>query len=313
MAAKPQGTKPKVSVVLATSRADSSPFLEAAVESVLHQDYSLFELLIVDDGSPSSHAISRLVQTDPRINSIRVSGIGVARARNIGANHTEGSLIAFLDDDDLWESDRLTRHLAVMDSNPNAVISYCRMKTIDETGREIAPGDQTPVRDIHDVYRRTTGILMPNMVIRRSAFIQVGGFDPAFEIAEDLDLLLRLAKVGNVAFVDGRPLVSYRSHADNTTLRHRDVAVSVKAVLQLHKWAALQRNDRVLAADLASSIRANGRYAAWGTSRAVRGLVRNGHIGSAISEIAWAARFAPGAPVSWLARRIGPGRRAKTQ
>lgn len=295
---------PAISVILATNRAGSAPFLDMAIASVLAQRGVALELVIVDDGSPDPDAVGLHVPDDPRVRATRVDSRGVARARNMGAGLARGTLLAFIDDDDCWDPDRLGRHQAVMASEPEAVVSYCRMRTVDDSGLELAPGDQTAVRDIHDVYRRATGILMPNMVIRRDAFTDVGGFDPAFQIAEDLDLLLRLARLGRVVFVEGRVLVDYRAHENNTTRRHREVAESVRTVLRLHRAAALQRGDADLAADLAHSLTANGRYAAWSAARAARRMIRSGQVGSAAGELLWAASFAPGAPGSWLSRRL---------
>ncbi|TAM69476.1 MAG: glycosyltransferase family 2 protein [Microbacteriaceae bacterium] len=293
-----------VSVVLATNRAGRTPFLDAAVASVLAQRHSRLELFIVDDGSPDPDAIGRLVSSDPRIRSTRVDGIGVAGARNVGVSLTGGSVLAFIDDDDVWDPERLARHLVVMEADPEIAVSYCRMRTIDSSGNELAPADQTPIHGIHDVYRRTTGILMGNTVLRRDALISAGGFNPVFQIAEDLDLLLRLAGSGRVAFVDGPALVDYRAHENSTTQDHRKVAESVRTVLRLHRWAVLQRGRPDLAADLAHSLAANERYAAWSAARAARRSARSGHLIAAARELVWAIRFAPGVPLNWASHRF---------
>ena len=293
-----------VSVILATNRAGTAPFLRTALDSVLQQTHVAWELLLMDDGSPDPEAARRLESLDPRIRTTRLAPSGVARARNAGVENAHGSLLAFLDDDDVWDRERLARHLALMRSEPEAVVSYCRMRTIDGSGRELAPGDQIAVRDIHDVYRGATGILMPNMLVRRDAFDEAGGFDPSLRVAEDLDLLLRMAMLGPVAFVDGPVLVDYRAHENNVTRGHRDVARSVRSVLERHRSSAVRRGDRALTADLTHRIRANGRYAAWSAGRAARGFLRDRRVGAAAGEVAWAVRFAPGAPVSWLSRRL---------
>ncbi|MHA7985487.1 glycosyltransferase family 2 protein [Rathayibacter sp. CAU 1779] len=295
---------PAVSVILATNRAGSAPYLSKAIATVLAQREASFELIIVDDGSPDETTAAGIALGDARVLHVRLNGVGVARARNIGVSLTRGPLLAFIDDDDAWDPERLSHHVAVMEADSEIAVSYCRMRSIDAADNEIAPGDQTPVHDIHDVYRHSTGILLGNMVIRRDAFVEVGGFDPVFRIAEDLDFLLRVARLGRVAFVDGPVLVDYRAHESNTTRQHRKTAEGVRAVVRLHRWAALQRGDADLAADLKRSLAANGRYAAWSATRAAKREMSSGHPLDAAAELFWALRFAPGAPISWLSRRL---------
>ncbi len=171
----------------------------------------------------------------------------MSTARNLGVSHTRGELLVFLDDDDRWHEKRIELQVAAIDDT--VVASYCGMRTVDEHGRELVAADQHQVRDVHEVLRRGTGIILPNLMTRRDAFVRVGGFHPAFRRAQDLDLVIRLALAGELRFVD-ETLVDYRRHADNNTRRYRELCRSIDHVVRLHAWAATERGRADLADDV---------------------------------------------------------------
>lgn len=298
---------PVVSVVIATNR--RGPFLQEALTSLRDQTYSRIEAVLVDDGSPDAAALETLVRPFPAVTLVRQVGAGVAVARNNGVMRTTGELIAFLDDDDRWHPERIRRQAEVMDRHPNAVLSYGALRTVDDAGRELVTPDQTQVRDIHDILRRRTGIIAPNIMVRRETFLRVGGFHPAFRRAQDLDLVLKAAHEGEFVFVPDA-IVDYRHHRHNNTRQHRQLCRSIDHVLRLHRWAAWEQGRRDLVRDLDESLAANGRFAMWSVAREARTLGNEGRYGAAVAEVAWALRFAPTAPASWLARRL-PGSRAR--
>jgi alpha-1,3-rhamnosyltransferase len=177
------------------------------------------------------------------------------------------------------------------------------MRTIDAHGVVLAEADQTAPRDSLDVARRRTGILLPNVIIRRDDFDAVGGFDPTLRLAEDLDLILKLSERGDFVFAPGT-LSDYRLHGANTTLRHRELTVSIRSIVRAHLARARNAGDTRLAAAHRQSLRANGRYAWWGAMRHARAEVRRGRLGPATSDVLWAMAFAPLAPVDAVVRRL---------
>lgn len=258
---------PVVSVVIATNR--RGPFLQEALTSLRDQTYSRIEAVLVDDGSPDAAALETLVRPFPAVTLVRQVGAGVAVARNNGVMRTTGELIAFLDDDDRWHPERIRRQAEVMDRHPNAVLSYGALRTVDDAGRELVTPDQTQVRDIHDILRRRTGIIAPNIMVRRETFLRVGGFHPAFRRAQDLDLVLKAAHEGEFVFVPDA-IVDYRHHRHNNTRQHRQLCRSIDHVLRLHRWAAWEQGGATWSA---TSKRASRRTAAsrCGASRGKRG------------------------------------------
>jgi glycosyltransferase involved in cell wall biosynthesis len=280
-----------VSVVLATNR--RSRFLAEAIASVAEQTMPDWEMIIVDDGSPDPAAISALVSHHPRVRIIRQHPAGVAAARNRGVEEATGELIAFLDDDDRWHPDRLAAHVDAHIRNDRAVASYCRLRTIDESGTQVlAEGDQSMVTSQSDIAARRTGILAPNLVVRRDVFREVDGYSTALRFAEDLDLVLKLAARGPIAFAE-RGLVDYRAHADNTTGRYRELADSIDKVLRQHRQSAVDAKDEGLVAAFDESIRKNDRFVWWSALRAARSALAERRPLSASGDIAWALSTAP--------------------
>lgn len=294
---------PLVSVVVATDRGGA--FLAEALASVAAQSYPSVETVLVDDGSTQPAALREITDRFPEVRVLRQDNAGVSVARNFGVSHTDGSLLVFLDDDDRWHPDRLARQVDALRATPTAVLSYCGMRTIDAAGQELVPADQHQVRDVHDVLRRRTGIILPNVMVRRETFLRVGGFHPSFRRAQDLDLVLKVALEGDFVFVDDT-LVDYRFHGGNNTRRHRELCRSIDQVVRLHMWNAREKGRSDLLPDYQASLAANDRFAAWSAARESRRLADEREYLAAAREISWALRFAPGAPVSWLKQRIRP-------
>ena len=292
---------PLVSVVVATDR--GGPFLAEALASIGAQTYPHLEAVLVDDGASDPTALREITDRFPEVTVIRQDNAGVSVARNHGVSRTAGSLLVFLDDDDRWHPERIARQVTALQETPDAVLSYCGMRTIDDEGNELVAADQYQVRDVHEVLRRQTGIILPSVMVRRETFLRVGGFHPAFRRAQDLDLVLKVALEGPFVFVD-EALVDYRYHRDNNTRRHRELCRSIDHVVRLHLWNAQEKGREDLVADHRASLAANARFAAWSAVRASRQLAREGAYVAAAREIGWAVRFAPSAPVTALRRRL---------
>lgn len=290
-----------VSVVVATNR--GGRFLAEGLESVFGQTYRRFEVVLVDDGSPDPSTIREYGRQFPAVTIVRIPPSGVSAARNVGAAHTRGELLAFLDDDDRWHPGRLAAHIAALEERPQAVVSYCQMHTIDATGRRLVAADQRPARGPADVIRGHTGIMLPNLVIRRDAFTTIGGFDPDYRQGEDLDLVLKAVSLGSFAFVP-TPLVDYRHHGSNTTRSHRHLAASLRTILRRHRAEAFATGRSDLVAAYSARLRANDRFAAWSAARAARAHLHQRHWAAGLAEVVWAAGFAPLAPLSWLQTRL---------
>lgn len=124
-----------VSVVMPVYGAEQ--YVALAVQSVLDQTYSNFELLIIDDGSRDRSIEICQQFTDSRIRIIHQENRGLAGARNTGIRHAQGEYLAFLDADDLWLPEKLEKHVAHLQRSPQIGISYSRSAFIDENGNPL--------------------------------------------------------------------------------------------------------------------------------------------------------------------------------
>jgi glycosyltransferase involved in cell wall biosynthesis len=283
-------TEPLVSVVLPT-HLSHPPFIGEALASVVGQTWGNWELIVVDDGSPHPDALSARVSVDPRVRLVRSTRGGVARARNLGGAQARGSFVAFLDHDDVWYPEHLSKAVDTLADNPAAVAAFSSMEVV--RGGERGSDDFTGVApvDRHSVLtgRRPS---LNTMVIRRQPFTAVGGFDPRYDGTSDLDLIYKLVEKGFYAYVDA-VTVFYRVHDDNWSRDVRRMPVSGDEVRRDH----LQRARRFGDADAVSDLRAARRgarrhYAGVALGDAI-GAARARHVRPAVVLVSWAVRYSP--------------------
>ncbi len=111
--------KPKVSVIIPTY--NRGWVLREAIDSVLAQDYTDYELIVVDDGSTDN--TRKILDSYGRdIIVLQQPNQGVSAARNRGIAESRAQLVALLDSDDIWLPQKLTRQVAFFKSNPDALI-----------------------------------------------------------------------------------------------------------------------------------------------------------------------------------------------
>lgn len=117
---------------------NSEKFIEKSIKSVLNQDYNNWELLIIDDCSTdkSSKIISTYSNKYKRIKHFKnEQNKGVSKSRNFGIKNAKGDYIAFLDSDDIWYNDKLSKQINFMKNN-NYVFTFTAYEIIDENGKQ---------------------------------------------------------------------------------------------------------------------------------------------------------------------------------
>ncbi|MDP8935957.1 MAG: glycosyltransferase family 2 protein [Cyanobacteriota bacterium] len=187
--------KPQVSVIIPVYNGDR--YIVQAVESALSQTFTDLEIIVVDDGS--SDRTQQVLQ--PYLDRIRYiyqenQGVGVARNRACELAH--GKFLAFLDADDYFLPSKLEKQVACFDADPTLDMVQTGWLIVDETGREISaiqPWQQASKLDLESfiLYK----CVRPSaMILRRTWWEKLGGFDSHFPLAEDLDFALRLALKG---------------------------------------------------------------------------------------------------------------------
>jgi glycosyltransferase involved in cell wall biosynthesis len=186
-------------------------FLKATLESVFAQTFKDYEVICVDDGSTdrSSAVISEIssAHTQP-VRLLRQHRGGQSAARNMGARNSSGQYLAFLDQDDIWYPTKLERQVEVLETRQAAVLVHSDHDLIDETGRVLQRNVASAARNASDkgLVTRLLGPhawIFPSLLMaRKSAFIQIGGFDPELRFDEDADLCMRMHELGESVFLD---------------------------------------------------------------------------------------------------------------
>lgn len=184
---------PLISVIVPAYNAEKT--IQESVDSVLGQTFTDFELIVIDDGSTDGTLDILKDIPDPRLQVISQPNSGPPRARNHGVAVAQGDYFAFLDADDLWRPTKLADQLAALDAHPEAAIAYSWTDCIDETGAFVRRGGRFLSRGRIYPTLLLVDILENGSVplIRRQAFMDVGGFDESLPAGQDWDLYLRLA------------------------------------------------------------------------------------------------------------------------
>jgi hypothetical protein len=202
-----------VTVVIPTL--GESPYLREAVESALAERPA--EVVVVVNGGGEVDV--------PGARVLRRGERGRSAARNLGVEAARTPFVAFLDDDDAALPGRLERQRAALERAWWAPLAFGRVRVVDGDSRPRDDWNRLLNRrfdrlgrtvSYEDVLAVQAPIYTSATMVRRDAFLAVGGFDPVFEAYEDLDLYLRLARAGDLLPVDGGPVTTYRLHGANT-------------------------------------------------------------------------------------------------
>ncbi len=210
-------TLPSVSVVVPSY--NYANYLGTAIRSVLLQNHSALEVLVVDDGSTDGTAALVSTFDDVRVRYLYQKNAGLSAARNKGIQESRFSFIAFLDADDSWEPEFLTTVLQEFERlGPSYGAVGTAVKRIDCQGNPLPP----PRRIFLKTGELTTTSfclrnrpLSSSTVLRRQVFDDCEGFDPTLRSSEDRDMWIRLTARGHRFYFLDQPLGSIRRHAQN--------------------------------------------------------------------------------------------------
>ena len=194
-------------------------YLEVAIQSVLDQTFTDFELVVVNDGSTdrSSEILEEFERMDDRITSIHQKNRGLPAALNAGLNICSGKYVARMDGDDILYAHRFECQVAFMERHDQISICGTGVKLIDPVGRPLViaiPEEEHEAIDEQLLSGFASAIYHPTAMIRHQFLCDIGGYDETSEL-EDLDLFLRIGEKGRLANLRD-VLLDYRLHFTST-------------------------------------------------------------------------------------------------
>lgn len=224
---------PTVAVVIPVY--NCAAYVKEALASIEAQTLAPDRVIVVDDGSTDGSGdivADFIAHSSQPLQLLRQANAGIAAARNAGVACCREDLIAFLDSDDTFYPAFLERASNVLADHSELILCFMDRDVVDGAGNFMRRdldhpnframpvercADGTIVLAESPFVTLATGNVIPiGLMLRRSAFEQVGGFDEKQRAVEDRPFLMRLAKIGKFGFID-EPLGIWRRHGDNTS------------------------------------------------------------------------------------------------
>lgn len=219
-------------------------YIAETLASVERQTYGNWEIIAIDDGSEDGSAELLRGWSDrlrERCRVVTVKNGGVSRARNTGATIARGDYIAFIDQDDLWEPEKLAKQVHLIERDPEARVVYTNMSFIGPQGsilrRHALRLGERHRGNIFEQLLFYDFIPISSVIVEAALFRRSGGFNPDFRLAEDFDLLLRLSRLSRIEYID-EPLLLYRLHEGNAS-RNVD-SINEEAARIVRTWQAAE-------------------------------------------------------------------------
>lgn len=222
MTATKPTSSPLITVVMPARNA--AAYVREAIESVLGQDFSDAEVVVVDDGSTDRTREIVLGVADGRVRVIDGPRTGIAGALNAGLAAARGRLWARCDADDRFAPGRLTWQLERLAARPEFGAVCGRFSTMTSDGRHLSdlrccgPEAKEITGELRDGLTRTS---LCTFLARTDDIRAVGGFRDYFATAEDLDLQLRLSEVIRVWY---EPIACYHYRLHKHSITHTQVS-----------------------------------------------------------------------------------------
>lgn len=211
---------PLVTVVIPSFN-EAPHIVRASLESIRSQTFTNFECIVVDESTQPelAEACSLVCAEDPRFIYIHpIERLGLAKCLNLAIRKARGLLVARFDSDDICIPERLALQVAFMQTHPEISVAGGALDIVNNEGKFLAHrGYPMTSAAISRAMQLTSAIAHPTVMFRKEVFDRLGGYNPDFRFAEDLDLWLRWMN-GGIQFANlPQALVQYRQ--DNT---HRD-------------------------------------------------------------------------------------------
>lgn len=190
-------------------------YVAEAIESVLSQTWSNWELIVWDDGSSDrSVDIARAyADRDERIKVYANNHLGRGLALATATQQASGELMGFVDSDDYLHETALAQTAVILENCPSVGMVYSNYIVIDEAGNELGAGKRCRIP--YSKERLLLDFMTFHFrLMRTDVFWQVGGIESKYAAAQDYDLCLKLSEVTEIRHVP-KPLYYYRVHGNS--------------------------------------------------------------------------------------------------
>lgn len=193
-----RSSKPLVSVVIPAYQC--AQYIRQAIQSVLDQTFTDREIIVVNDGSPDIAALEVvLLPFQSQILYLKQPTLGPAGARNSGIMRAQGKYVAFLDGDDYWSPEHLSKQVALLERQPGIELAYCDCVLIKNEKPYVRAFQLQPQAkhvSFESLLTEDSAISTSSTVVSREAIVNAGLFDKNFVRCEDFDMWLRMAYRG---------------------------------------------------------------------------------------------------------------------
>ncbi len=173
---------PDISVVIPVHNGER--YLAAAIQSVLDQRHPALELFVIDNGS--TDATAEVARSFPSIRFVHLADKGLCKALNHGLEQCRGTLLGFLDADDLWSPNRLAVQLEAFAGTPAVEMVFGHVEQFISPELDESAKAKLSIRNRH-----LPGRYRGSMLIRKESFWRVGPFESSLDYGEFLDWYMR--------------------------------------------------------------------------------------------------------------------------
>lgn len=207
----------EVSVIIPTY--NCTEYISNAINSVLSQTYKNYEIIVIDDGS-TDNTKDKLIPfiSEEKIKYFYIKNSGPAKARNVGIKKSKGDYIAFLDSDDLWLPDKLMLQIDFLDRSSDIEVVHCDLEFFnkDKILHDVINKDKLILDGLifNDCLLLRSLVFLSSLLVKRSILDTVGLFDESLYTAEDVNLILRIAKKHKFGYIN-KVLLKRRIHENN--------------------------------------------------------------------------------------------------
>lgn len=225
---------PEVSIIMPVYNGEE--YLELSVNSVINQTFRDFEFIVINDASfdDTGRILDKYQRIESRIRVItNPQRLGVVKSLNIGLKHAVGNLIARIDADDRWYSNKLGLQIKTFEQDSDLMLLGTQKRLIDEHGNEIVQRKRFHYYNYLEVKKnihKANIFTHSSVVFRKKILDEVGFYDERYKNSEDYELWLRICATRK-AMILPQTLVDYRIHSHSVSSKRlrEQLYYSIKA------------------------------------------------------------------------------------